>query len=145
MLIDAPKKISKTVDVFEWVLNHTDGKGADVFFECVGRNETVTQAVDLTAPAGQVCLVGNPHSNMALDKQVYWKILRNQICLTGTWNSSFTGEVDDDWHYVLERIAKGAVVPEQLISHRFSIEKIEKGFHIMRDKTEDYVKIIMVM
>lgn len=136
---------SKTVDVFEWVLNHTDGKGADVFFECVGRNETVTQAVDLTAPAGQVCLVGNPHSNMALDKPVYWKILRNQICLTGTWNSSFTGEVDDDWHYVLERIAKGAVVPEQLISHRFSIEKIEKGFHIMRDKTEDYVKIIMVM
>lgn len=136
---------SKTVDVFEWVMNRTDANGVDVFFECVGRNETVTQVVDLTAPAGQVCLVGNPHSDMTLDKQVYWKILRNQIRLTGTWNSSFTGDMDDDWHYVLERMALGAVAPEQLISHRFSIEEIEKGFHIMRDKTEDYVKIMMVV
>lgn len=136
---------SKTQNVSEWILRHTDGNGADIFFECVGRNETVTQAVDLTAPAGQICLVGNPHSDMLLDKQVYWKILRNQIRLTGTWNSSFTGDMDDDWHYVLERLAQRAVTPEQLISHRFSIDEIEKGFHIMRDKTEDYVKIMMGM
>ncbi len=134
---------SKTQDVFEWILTQTDGKGTDVFFECVGRNETVEQAVDLTAPAGQVCLVGNPHSDMLLDKQIYWKILRNQIRLTGTWNSSFTGEECDDWHYVLERLGGGMVKPEQLISHRFSIDDIEKGFLIMRDKTEDYVKIMM--
>ena len=134
---------SKTLDVSEWVFSHTDGNGADVFFECVGRNETVCQAVDLTAPAGQICLVGNPHSDMLFVKQIYWKILRNQICLTGTWNSSFTGEKEDDWHYVLERLALGAVEPERLISHRFGIAEIETGFQIMRDKTEDYVKIIM--
>ncbi len=136
---------SKTVDVTEWVLERTNGKGADVFFECVGRNETVTKAVDLTAPGGYVCLVGNPHSDMMFEKQVYWKILRNQLRLTGTWNSSFTGEIDDDWHYVLERVAVGAIIPEELISHKFPIEEIEKGFHIMRDKVEDYVKIMMVV
>ena len=136
---------SKTVDVSEWVRNRTGGIGVNVFFECVGRNETVKQAVDLTAPGGCVCLVGNPHSDMMLDKQVYWKILRNQLQLTGTWNSSFTGEKDDDWHYVLERLAVGAVTPEQVISHRFSIGEIEQGFHIMRDKVEDYVKIMMVV
>lgn len=134
---------SKEESVSEWLLKQTNGMGADIFFECVGRNETITQAVDLTAPAGQVCLVGNPHSDMFLDKQVYWKILRNQIRLTGTWNSSFTGDVDDDWHYVLDRLSLGTVKPQQLISHRFSIDEIEKGFHIMRDKTEDYVKIMM--
>lgn len=136
---------SKTVDVSEWVRNRTGGAGVNVFFECVGKNETVKQAVDLTAPGGIVCLVGNPHSDMMLDKQVYWKILRNQLQLTGTWNSSFTGDMDDDWHYVLERLAVGAVTSEQLISHRFSIEEIEQGFHIMRDKVEDYVKIMMVV
>ena len=134
---------SKAQDVSEWIMSRTDGKGADVFFECVGRNETVKQAVDLTAPAGQICLVGNPHSDMLLDKQIYWKILRNQIRLTGTWNSSFTREECDDWHYVLKRLVAGTVKPEELISHRFSISDIEKGFHIMRDKTEDYVKIMM--
>lgn len=136
---------SKTVDVSEWVRTRTGGIGVNVFFECVGINETVKQAVDLTAPGGCVCLVGNPHSDMMLDKQVYWKILRNQLQLTGTWNSSFTGEKDDDWHYVLNRLSSGAVEPEQVISHRFSIEEIERGFHIMRDKVEDYVKIMMVV
>lgn len=136
---------SKTSDVNAWIMEKTNGKGADVFFECVGRNETITQAVDLTAPAGQICLVGNPYSDMELDKQVYWKILRNQIRMTGTWNSSFTGDMDDDWHYVLDRLALGTVAPEQLISHRFSIDEIEKGFYIMRDKIEDYVKIMMVI
>ena len=136
---------SKVENVSKWILEHTNGKGPDVFFECVGRNETVVQAVDLTAPAGSVCLVGNPHSDMMLDKQVYWKILRNQLQLTGTWNSSFTGEKDDDWHYVLERLHMKAIEPEQLISHRFPIEEIEKGFQVMRDKTEEYVKIMMVV
>lgn len=134
---------SKNMDVRSWIMEHTDENGAEVFFECVGRNETIAQAVDLTAPAGQICFVGNPHSDMLLDKQVYWKVLRNQLRITGTWNSSFINEKDDDWHYVLERIAEGQIVPEQLISHRFSIDEIEKGFRIMRDKTEDYVKIMM--
>ena len=43
-------------NVSEWLLEKTDGNGADVFFECVGKNETVAQAVDLTAPAGHVQL-----------------------------------------------------------------------------------------
>lgn len=136
---------SRIEDINTWVMGHTNGNGADVFFECVGKNETVCQAVNLTAPAGKICLVGNPYSDMALEKNVYWKILRNQITLTGTWNSSFTNAQDDDWHYVLQRLEQKAIMPNQLISHRFSIDEIEKGFHIMRDKSEDYMKIMMVI
>lgn len=55
----------------EWLLEKNDGNGADVFFECVGKNETVAQAVDLTAHAGHVMLVGNPYSDIALEKKVY--------------------------------------------------------------------------
>lgn len=131
-------------DISEWVMQKTDGRGADVFFECVGKNETFSQAVDLTAPAGKVMLVGNPHSDMELEKSVYWKILRNQLTVKGTWNSSFTGEVDDDWHYVLDALARGGIAPEQLITHRFSLDELEQGFHIMRDKSEDYIKIMGV-
>ena len=81
---------SRNTDAAVWVLEHTGNKGADVFFECVGKNEILSQAVNLTAPTGRVCLVGNPYSDMCLKKQVYWKILRNQLKVTGTWSSSFT-------------------------------------------------------
>jgi L-iditol 2-dehydrogenase len=127
-------------------MDKTDGNGADVFFECVGSNEVASLAVDCAAPAGSVCFVGNPHSDMMFEKNVYWKILRNQLTINGTWNSSFLGAdaPDDDWHYVLGRLEKGSVSPEKLITQRYSLEDIHKGFELMRDKTEDYVKVMYV-
>lgn len=132
-------------DIGNWIMERTEGMGADIFFECVGKNETFTEAVDFTAPAGSICLVGNPYSDMRLEKAVYWKILRNQLTITGTWNSSFLHNSEDDWHYILKRLEQKKIEPCQFISHQFAIEELEKGFQIMRDKTEEYVKIMMML
>ncbi|MCM1045671.1 MAG: galactitol-1-phosphate 5-dehydrogenase [Candidatus Gastranaerophilales bacterium] len=129
-------------DPDKWIQEQTGGAGADVFFECVGKNETFAQAVDNAAPGGTVMLVGNPASDMSLERSIYWKILRNQLTLLGTWNSSFTGDLEDDWHYVLQKLAQRKIAPKSLITHRFPLEGLEQGFRIMRDKTEDYVKIM---
>lgn len=133
---------SRSQNVSRWLLEHTDGNGADIFFECVGKNETYALAVQNTAPSGNILLVGNPHSSMLLDKDVYWKILRNQLTVTGTWNSSFTHSPDDDWHYVLDRLKHRRISPTRLITHKFSMKQLEQGLIIMRNKTEDYIKII---
>jgi L-iditol 2-dehydrogenase len=133
---------SRTEDVKSWIMEKTGGNGADVFFECVGKNDTMSQAIELSAPSGSVCLVGNPYSDMTLDRNIYWKILRNQLIVTGTWNSSFTHDDGDDWHYVLERIKSGRISPTDMITHRYPLEDIDKGFEIMRDKKEDYIKIM---
>jgi len=133
---------SKKQDVDKWLVEHTEGSGVDKFFECVGKNKTLIQAVNHTAAAGQICLVGNPSSNMELAQSTYWKILRNQLMITGTWNSSFTHQQEDDWHYVLNLLSQKQIAPAKLISHRFLLEELEQGFHIMRDKTEDYGKIM---
>lgn len=166
----------------KWIMDRTRGMGADVFFECVGRNETLAQAVRSAAPGGRICLVGNPGSAMMLDREVYWMILRNQLTVTGTWNSSFEasafrqltagcagqtegglcssgetiaweqtvqgqtvqGQAEDDWQYVLERLSAGTVKPENLISHKIPLKELMAGFRIMRDKSEEYGKIMCV-
>ena len=133
----------KNDNVVEWLLEKSGGMGMDAIFECVGKNETYTQAIEAAAPAGRVMLLGNPASDMKLEKNVYWKILRNQLTVLGTWNSSFTKNADDDWHYVVNKLAKGDIHPSELISHRLSLDELEKGLHIMRDKTEDYVKVMV--
>ena len=120
----------------------TDGEGASVFFECVGKNETITCAVMCTAPNGTVQLVGNPASDMLFEKKVYWKILRDQLTVKGSWNSSFRHDKEDDWHYVLDRLQGEKIHPEQCITHRFSLEALEQGLLIMRDKTQEYVKVM---
>ncbi len=133
---------SRTQDVESWLLERTDGKGADVFFECVGKNETVMQAVGLTGPGGRIMLVGNPASDMTLPKAVYWKILRNQLTMFGTWNSSFTHSSEDDWHYVLDRLGDGRILPAQMITHRMPLEELDRGLAVMRDKKEEYGKVM---
>ncbi len=128
----------------DWLAEQTGGEGVKVFFECVGKNETVSAAVSGTAPNGIVQLVGNPASDIRLEKDVYWKILRNQLTVRGSWNSSFTHEANDDWNYVLERLKNGRINPEQCITHHIYLGELEKGLHIMRDKSEEYVKILTV-
>ena len=135
---------SRTQDVESWLLEQTYGRGADVFFECVGRNETVMQAVGLTGPGGRIMLVGNPASDMTITKPVYWKILRNQLTVLGTWNSSFTHTPDDDWHYVLERLQGRCIAPAEMITHRLPLEELDQGLAIMRDKREEYGKVMAV-
>lgn len=136
---------SRTTTVTSWINSKTNQIGAELLFECVGKNETVSTVVEAAAPSASIVFVGNPFTDMSFDKQVYWKILRSQLHITGTWNSSFTGDNSDDWHYVIDCLVKGSIQPEQLISHRFKLEELEQGLTIMRDKTEDYVKVMCVM
>lgn len=136
---------SREQDAVEWLECQTDGRGVDVFFDCVGKNETLTQAVRAVSPGGRICLVGNPASDMSLEKDVYWKILRDQLTLMGSWNSCFTCCLEDDWHYVLECLIGGRIKPQKLISHRFPLEQLDRGLRIMKNKTENYIKICMTV
>lgn len=136
---------SRSQDAAGWLLEQTEGAGADVFFECVGKNETLMQSISLTGAGGRVMLVGNPASDMTLSKTVYWKILRNQLTVMGTWNSSFTHDREDDWHYVLDRLQDNRIAPAELITHRFSLADLYRGFEIMRDKSEEYGKVMGVI
>lgn len=136
---------SQKQDVDAWIEEQTDAKGVDVFFECVGKNDTIVQAICNTAPGGTVQLIGNPAGDIQLEKNVYWKILRNQLTVRGSWNSSFIHEDTDDWHYVIQRLADGGIHPEMLITQKGNFEELETGLHIMRDKLADYVKIMMTV
>ncbi len=138
---------SRSENVSVWI-RETVG-GADVYFECVGKNECVSYGIDGMAPGGRVVLVGNPYSDMSLTKDIYWKILRNQLDVTGTWNSTFLqrgneSPVTDDWGYVLNRLTEKKINPDSLITHRFDLADLDKGFSLMRNKSEPYVKVMMI-
>lgn len=134
---------SRDGDIVHRILDRTAGLGVDVFFECVGKNETVSEAILATAPGGRIQLVGNPASDMNFDRNTYWKILRNQLTVRGNWNSTFLHSAEDDWHYVLNLLREGKIHPEHYITQRFRLDELEKGLHIMKDKTEEYVKVMI--
>jgi len=117
---------------------------ADVFFDCVGTKEVVDIALNSVAPGGKVCLVGNPASDINISKKSYWQILRKQLTLVGTWNSSFTHDENDDWHYVVKLLNTGIIHPEIMISHKYGFDNLIEGFELMRDKRKEYIKVMGV-
>lgn len=136
------------------ILDINNTGGADITFECVGKSGTFEASVAVTRPMGTVVTVGNPYGDMTLNRDIYWKILRNQLTLKGTWNSSFVlrdfaGEgskgimESDDWHYVLGKLKDKAIDPASFITHRFSLDDLDKGLAVMKNKSEEYGKIIV--
>lgn len=129
-------------DFDEWLSDKTKSQGVDVFIDCVGKNDVLCQGIKSLGAEGRMITVGNPAGDVALPKEIYWKILRKQLQIIGTWNSSFTHDQTDDWHYVMERLQKGTITPQKVITHNYPFAAFMQGFEIMRDKKEDYVKIM---
>lgn len=116
----------------------------DVFFDCAGTETVMDIALNSVVPGGKVICVGNPASDMNIPKKTYWNILRKQLNLIGTWNSSFTHDINDDWHYVIDKLKNGEINPEKMITHSYDLDGLINGFEIMREKKEEYVKVMMV-
>lgn len=135
---------AKETNVPEWVADVTSDKGTDVVFDCVGTSQSLEDAIACVRPGGQIIIVANPKGDVALSKDIYWKILRKQIRVSGTWNSSFTHESTDDWHMVLEKVVSGELRLQELISHRFAFERLSDGLEVMREKKEYRNKIMIV-
>jgi L-iditol 2-dehydrogenase len=67
----------------------------DVCVEAVGSVEALRSCVDLTRPNGRLVLVGNPTADFNVDQRLYWQILRKQLTVRGSWNSSFPSDWRD--------------------------------------------------
>lgn len=129
--------------VADIILELTDGVGVDVVLDCVATSDSLIDALSYIKAGGQIVLVGNPRDDITMDKNSYWKILRKQICLTGTWNSSFTHSEDDDWNAVLQACASGKLHLKELITHELPFDELQKGLEIMKNKTEYRNKVMI--
>ncbi len=134
---------SSKCDVAEWINEVTAGDGVDVSFEGTGGASTMEQCLYVAKPMGRILAMGNPVGDINLKKDAYWKLLRKQLRIIGTWNSSF-GSYPDDWISVITLLEQDKLPLSKLITHRFPLSALMKGLEIMRDKTEYYNKIMIV-
>lgn len=134
---------SKEGNTTSQIMELTNGCGVDAVLDCVATSESLTDALSCVKAGGQIVIVGNPKGDIEIDKNSYWKILRKQICMTGTWNSSFTHSKEDDWHMVLQACADGELHLRELITHQLGFDELHKGLAVMKDRTEYRNKIMI--
>lgn len=134
---------SKTQDVVSEVKNLTDGLGADVVIEGTGAADSLAIAIKSVKNNGEIVLMGNPSGDIHLEKNVYWQILRRQLTLRGTWNSSF-GEKFNDWKTALDYMESGKLDVKPLITHKLNMDELLKGLNVMRSGTEFSQKVMLI-
>lgn len=134
----------KEQNVEEFIKEHTNGIGVDLAVEGVGSNETLASCLTVVKPGGEILMIGNPHGDMAVEKGVFWQILRKQLKIYGTWNSTYHGGLESDWTAALEAIEEGKLKPAMQITHKLSFDELEKGLKIMKERKEFYNKVMIV-
>jgi L-iditol 2-dehydrogenase len=121
----------------------TEGKGADIAVEGAGVPSALAGALRVVKPMGKVVLMGNPVGDMPLSQHDYWEILRKQLAVLGTWNSSYTRK-KNDWEIALRMMASGKIDVKKFITHRFSLQEANKAFSMIRDKTEFSNRVMFI-
>lgn len=119
----------------------TAGQGVDVVLEMVGSPEAISTAVRCARKGGRVVLTGNPTRDITLPRAVYWKVLRGELHIRGTWNSSY-GVRKNDWSTALNHMERGLLRTETLITHRFRLSGWENAFQVLRDRESGAMKVM---
>ncbi|UCB46184.1 MAG: galactitol-1-phosphate 5-dehydrogenase [Spirochaetota bacterium] len=119
----------------------TNGEGADYAVEACGLALTYRQAIHSVRPLGKVVLLGYPHGDLTLDTGDISTILRREITIYGTWNSSIVPREKDDWGTVLKHMEKELQI-EPLISHTPKLEDGPAIFSRMVNKQGQFNKVI---
>lgn len=132
---------SLTQDPVKEVRRLTDGRGADVVLEMAGGSEAVGTAVACAKKSGSVVLAGNPTGEIVLGRNVYWGILRGELNIRGTWNSSY-GTLRNDWTTVLDHMERGLLPAEKLITHHFPLCAWKKAFDTLLEKKGNPIKVM---
>ncbi len=121
-----------------------EGDTADCFLEGTGYGDALKACLDTVRPGGCGVLMGNPAGDMPMTQDTYWQILRKELTVYGTWNSSFN-DAQNDWKESLAAMASGALSLKTLVTHRYPLADVGKAFAMMRAKTEFYNKVMLYM
>jgi S-(hydroxymethyl)mycothiol dehydrogenase len=121
--IDASK-----VDAVKAVQELTDGFGADVVVDAVGRPETWKQAFHARDLAGTVVLVGVPTPDMTLEMPLIDFFSRG-----GSLKSSWYGDClpERDFPALVDLYQQGRLPLDKFVSERIKLDQVEDAFATM--------------
>lgn len=119
---------ARELDPVATIQDLTDGFGADVVIDAVGRPETWQQAFYARDLAGTVVLVGVPTPDMTLEMPLIDFFSRG-----GSLKSSWYGDClpERDFPTLITLFLEGRFPLDKFVSERIGLDQIEDAFHKM--------------
>lgn len=116
-------------DLFEAVRAECGGFGPDVVYVCAPSREAQEQAIALVNNRGRVCFFGGlPKDDCTV------RLDANLLHYKEFFISGASSSLPETNREALELLSTRKIDPDKLITHRFSLEEIHKGFEVMESK-----------
>lgn len=115
----------------------------DKVIEAVGSESAIETAIATVTSGGTIVLMGNPNGDITLKQNTYWRILRKQLRIIGTWNSSYESMKNCEWTEVVSALAEKKIRADFLISHQYKQEDLITALNMMCETTTTYMKVMV--
>lgn len=134
---------SNEIDPIKKLQNLYGKHFANIAIEATGSSEAFNQCAQSIGTFGKVVLLGNPHSDMVLNKETYDQFMRKEGKVIGIFNSVYDHYPKNEWKITAQAIADGKLNLKQLITHKVSLESLNSAFEMIYKKKEFYCKVMM--
>ncbi len=116
----------------------TGGRGVDIAFECVGGERmptTLPQATRMARRGGRVVIVGGFDPGETAIPLEWQRIQMSEIQLIPSASFALR-DIYPEEAEVLELIARGKLRTQELITHRFPLDEINRAFEVAQAKDD---------
>jgi threonine dehydrogenase-like Zn-dependent dehydrogenase len=119
----------------------TEGRGADITFECSGNQAALTTCGETTRMSGAIAVVGYHQGAERHLPLAYWNWMAFRLV-----NAHFRDRavILRGMEVGMRLLAAGVISTGELVTHRFPLERINEAFSTLRDKPEGFAKAVIV-
>lgn len=125
---------AKNVNPQEKIMDITRGKGVDKVIEAAGgSSNALSDAIDITRKRGVVVTTGIFTKPIPID---FFKFLTKELTMTSSWGYGYL-EHKKEFEIALEYLAKRKINAEELITHKYPLEKVNAAFEAALNKDKE--------
>jgi alcohol dehydrogenase len=125
-----------TTDVVAEVMKLTNGAGADVALECLGRTQTLAGCLNCTRPGATISSVGIYSNDVPLPLEGFGAGLANKTIVTSTCPGG-----KDRMARLLKVIENGRVKFDALVTHHYKLDDIEAAYELFANQRDGVIKV----
>lgn len=123
-------------DLVKTVMSNTRGEGADIVFDTVGTNKTVTAGLRSLRRRGRLVALAGFRDSI----QIELKLFSGERAVTSASNN-----LAEEFHEGIRLLNAHLIRVKPFITHRFPLAEIDEGFRIASNKAEyDAIKVVIV-
>jgi alcohol dehydrogenase len=120
----------------EEIMRLTDGRGVDVAIEALGRQETFEGALRVLRPGGTLSSLGVYSSDLRIPLDGFAAglgdhTIRTTLCPGGK----------ERMRRLMEVVRSGRIDTRPLVTHRFSLDEIERAYELFANQGEGVLKV----